>query len=79
MSIDEEKLKNLVTKISKTRPDEIGCDRCYEELHRFTDMLREGNDPAKVMPLVQHHLEMCHGCGEEFEGLLQALEAVNAE
>ncbi|MEK6256055.1 MAG: hypothetical protein N2C13_01900 [Chloroflexota bacterium] len=66
-------------KIAATRPDEIGCDSCYEELSRFTEMLQDGQDPAAVMPLVQHHLDMCQGCGEEFQGLLKALEAVNAE
>jgi hypothetical protein len=75
MRIPEDKLKNFISKIAATRPDEIGCEDCYEQLSLFADMLRDGKDPAKVMPLMQHHLEMCNICGEEFEALVQALEA----
>ena len=79
MRLKEEALKKIVGKISKTRPEEIGCDTCYEELHGFADMIQKGEDPAKVMPLVQHHLEMCGSCGEEFDAFLEALQAVDAE
>ena len=79
MSIPEEKLKFFINKIAATRPDEIGCDDCYEQLSQFADMLRDGKDPAKLMPLMQHHLEMCSICGEEFEALVEALEAVSID
>lgn len=78
MKIKEKNLKEFIKEIAATRSEEIGCDTCYEELHRFTDMLKDGKDPAKVMPLVQNHLEMCNGCGEEFAALLQALEAASS-
>lgn len=79
MRIPEEKLKKFIKKIAATRPDEIGCDDCYEQLSLFADMLRDGKDPAKVMPLMQHHLEMCSLCDEEFGALVEALEAVSVE
>lgn len=79
MRIPEEKLKNFIKKIAATLPEEIGCDDCFEQLSVFADMLRDGKDPAKVMPMMQHHLEMCNVCGEEFEALVQALEAVSVE
>ncbi|MBW8011144.1 MAG: hypothetical protein FVQ83_07885 [Chloroflexi bacterium] len=79
MKFKSETMKKVIMGIAATRPDEIGCDTCYEYLHRFADMLKNGEDPAKVLPLVQHHLEMCGSCGEEFEALLLALEALEAD
>lgn len=79
MRIPEEKLKDFIKKIAATLPEEIGCDDCFEQLSLFADMLRDGKDPAKVMPMMQHHLEMCSVCGEEFEALVEALEAVSVE
>lgn len=77
MKIQPETLKKLLIKISKTRPDEIGCDTCFQELDRFADMLKNGEEPAVVMPLIQHHLEMCGNCDEEFKALIQSLEETN--
>lgn len=79
MKIQEEKLRNFIQKIAATRPDEISCDGCYEHLNRFAEMLQDGKDPIKVMPLVQHHIEMCAICGEEFEALIKAMEAVSTD
>ena len=78
MKIQEKKLKNFVTLIANTTPDEIACDDCYEHMNRFADMLQDGKDPAKVLPLVQQHLEMCMLCGEEFDALVEALEAATS-
>ena len=75
MKIQHETLRMIVHKISITRPEEIECDTCYQELNRFADMLLQGEEPSIVMPLVQHHLEMCNSCGEEFQALLDALKA----
>lgn len=79
MKIPEETLRKFVQKVAKTTPEEAGCDTCYEQLHEFADMLQQGKDPAKLMPLVEHHLEMCTSCGEEFDALLQALETSRDE
>ena len=79
MKFQSDTLMKIVQGISATRPEEIGCDTCYEELNRFADMLSMGEDPATVMPLVQHHLKMCGSCGEEFEALIQALNSIEKD
>ncbi len=78
MQLETESLTKIVNKIIATRPDEIDCDTCYSELDNFVDMLREGKKAEEVKPLVQHHLNMCNDCCEEFEALLLALDAVEA-
>jgi hypothetical protein len=70
------RLKKLVRSIMATRHDELSCEVCFEELDHFVEMTLAGKDAAQAMPLVQHHLKLCHDCGEEFEALLEALRAL---
>ena len=76
MTLDLDTLKRIVHEIITTRPDEIGCDECFEQLDRFVEMTLAGKNAAEAMPLVQDHLERCHDCREEFEALLAALRAL---
>jgi hypothetical protein len=75
--MDPDLVKQMARGIMTTRPDEIGCDECFEQMDRFVEMQLAGADPAEAMPLVQDHLNRCTSCREEFEALLAALEAVN--
>jgi hypothetical protein len=76
MTLDLDTLKQMVRGIITTRPDEIGCDECFEQLDRFVEMKLAGKNAAEAMPLVQDHLERCNDCREEFEALLVALRAL---
>lgn len=74
--LDRDRLNTLVRLIATTRPDEIGCDECLEQVDRFVEMKLAGLDAAEAMPLVQDHLDKCRDCREEFEALLRALRAI---
>ena len=76
MTLDLDTLKQMVRGIITTRPDEIGCDECFEQLDRFVEMKLAGKNAAEAMPLVQDHLERCDDCRQEFEALLAALRAL---
>jgi len=75
-SLDPEMLKQMARGIATTRPDEIGCDECFEQLDQFVEMTLDGKSAAEAMPLVQDHLHRCGDCREEFEALLTAIRAV---
>jgi hypothetical protein len=75
-SVDTETVKRMARDIATTRPDEIGCDRCFEEMDQFVEMTLAGKNAAEALPLVQDHLLRCKDCREEFEALLAALRAV---
>jgi uncharacterized protein with PIN domain len=70
-----EQLAQMVRMVATTRPDEIGCEECYEQLDRFAELALAGRNAAEAMPLVQDHLARCGDCREEFEALLAALQA----
>jgi hypothetical protein len=74
--LEPQMVKRLVRAVMSTRPDEIGCDECFEQLDRFVEMKLAGKNPAEAMPLVQDHLDRCGECREEFEALMMALGAL---
>jgi hypothetical protein len=76
LTLDLDTLKQMAREIITTRPDEIGCDECFEQLDRFVEMKLAGKNAAEAMPLVQDHLERCQCCREEFEALLTSLQAL---
>jgi hypothetical protein len=74
--LDPDMLKEMARGIATTRPDEIGCAECFEQMDQFVDLSLAGKNAAQAMPLVQDHLERCGDCREEFEALLAAVRAV---
>lgn len=74
--VEPTEIKKLVRDVLSTRPDEITCDECLEQLDRFVEMTLAGQNAAQAMPLVQHHLEQCGNCREEFEALLSVLRTL---
>ncbi len=61
--------------IEQTRDVEYSCDDVYGLLDQFAEAVFRGDDVTRLMPLVQHHLEMCADCREEFEALLRVLHS----
>lgn len=74
-ALPPDQMARMVQMVAMTRPDEIDCDQCFEQLDRFAELHLAGKDPAEAMPLVQDHLDRCGDCREEFEALLAALAA----
>ena len=75
--IDPDLLKQMARGIATTRPDEIGCAECFEQMDQFVDLTLAGKDASQAMPLVQDHLTRCGDCREEFEALLAAVSAIS--
>ncbi len=76
MQLEPATLKQMERAVITTRPDEIGCGECFEQLDRFIEMTLAGRNAGEALPLVQDHLERCRDCREEFEALLVALRAL---
>lgn len=79
MQLTSDVLQRLLQAVKQTRPDEISCDECFEKLDQFAEQVLAGKPAAEAMPLVKDHLDRCAPCQEEFEALLDALEAVSDE
>jgi hypothetical protein len=79
MKIETTTLKKVLQSLTITQAEEMTCGECYSEIDQYVDMLRDGKSPSEVMPLVKHHITLCPPCREEFEALLVALEAIDAD
>ncbi|HZD58340.1 MAG TPA: hypothetical protein VE136_16530 [Anaerolineales bacterium] len=76
MNLSPEVLKKIVTRVANTRPDEISCAECFDELDEFAELVLSGKSVDEARPLVQDHLKRCKDCREEFEALLDSLTAL---
>ena len=71
--------QKLIQMIENTQEIEFSCDDVYQILDQYTEMVYRGENAEKLMPLVEHHIEICPDCREEFEALLRILQASPAQ
>jgi len=71
--------QKLIQMIEKTQEIEFSCDDVYQILDQYTELVYQGEDAQELMPLVEHHIEICPDCREEFEALLRILQASPAQ
>ncbi|MBI3244680.1 MAG: zf-HC2 domain-containing protein [Chloroflexi bacterium] len=68
-------MRKVARQVEMTDEVEYTCDDVLRLLDQFAEAVLRGEDAAKLMPLVQKHLDMCPDCREEFEALLRILRA----
>ena len=78
VKITQEMLPAIMQSLDLTDIEEYTCDQVYELLDQFAETIQRGEDASKLMPLVQHHLDMCGDCREEFDALLSILKSQNS-
>ncbi len=71
-------VQKLVRELEHMRDTEYTCDEVLRLLDQFAEAVLRGDDAARLMPLVQHHLDNCVDCREEFEALMRVLRAAPA-
>ena len=71
-------IQMLIRMVENTQEVEFSCEEVYNILDQYTELVFRGEDTADLMPLVEHHIEICPDCREEFEALLRILEAAPA-
>ncbi len=67
-------MAKLLRSLAMTEARELSCDDVYGVLDQFVEAARRGEDVRALMPLVQHHLDMCPDCREEYEALFRILQ-----
>lgn len=68
-------IQKLIKMVGNTQEVEFSCEDVYQILDQYTELVYRGEDSTQIMPLVEHHIEICPDCREEFESLLRILEA----
>ncbi len=64
-----EMMQKVLTMLSNTQEEELTCDQVFAALDQFTELAARGEDVSQLMPLIQHHLDMCPDCMEEYKVL----------
>ena len=62
-------IQKMLTMLSETQEKELTCDEVFAALDQFAELAARGEDVSKLMPLIQHHLNMCGDCMEEYRAL----------
>lgn len=70
-----EQAEAMVMMIKKTQHTELTCDEVHALLDQYTEMVLAGEDVSRFLPLVDHHLDLCPDCHEEYEALLRIIES----
>jgi hypothetical protein len=60
-----------------TDPRDVGCEQAMEILHVYVELVQDDapGDAARRYPGLAAHLAACGPCGEDFHGLLAAVQA----
>jgi hypothetical protein len=70
-----EEFQKLLKMIENTQEVEFSCDDVYHLLDQYSEAVVQGKNAKELMPLVEHHINICPDCREEFEALLRVLQA----
>ncbi len=73
--LSRDAVQKLARELEQTRETEYTCDDVLRLLDQFAEAVLRGEDVARLMPLVQHHLDNCVDCYQEFEALMRILRA----
>ena len=71
--IGEQHIRELMHLLEKTRDVEYSCNETFALLDEFVELVASQQDAAALMPLVQHHIEMCDDCHDRYEVLLDII------
>jgi hypothetical protein len=65
----------IMQQLEATHAVELSCDEILHLMDECAEAALRGGDISALMPIFQHHLDMCADCREEFEALLRILRA----
>jgi len=68
-------VERLVKSLEITHDEECACDEFHDFIDQYAETNIRGEDAERLMPLIKNHLEICHECCEEYEALLDVLQA----
>jgi uncharacterized protein with PIN domain len=74
MKLSTLQLAELIKVVALTRPDEVSCERCLQDLAEFSESTLAGKTVGESLQVIESHLAICAECREEYEALLRALE-----
>lgn len=74
LDIQDEVVLKFLQILENVREEEMSCDQMFIQLDEFVEHEVKSRDAARIMPLIQEHIDMCPECCDEYQALLTVLE-----
>ncbi len=72
--LPDDVVQGFLKVLEQVREEDMPCSQVFAELDEYVEKEVEGQDAARLMPLLREHLDLCPDCCEEYEALLSVLE-----
>jgi len=72
--MQDEVVLKFIRVLENIRHEEMSCEEMYAKLDEFVEQEVKSHDAARIMPLIQEHIDMCPECCDEYQALLDVLE-----
>ncbi len=72
--LSDEAVKGFLQALEEARVQDVPCSQVFSQLDEYAQKQLNGEDAAKLMPLLREHLDLCQDCCDEYETLLAARE-----
>ncbi len=73
-NLEDEVVLKFLNVLENLKHEGLTCSEMYEQLDEFVEREVKSHDAAKIMPLIQEHIDICPECCDEYEALLDILE-----
>jgi hypothetical protein len=71
--LSDEAVLGMLRVLDEVPVEEISCADLYTKLDEYVEREVDQKDAAYLMPVIREHLDLCPGCCEEYEALLDVL------
>jgi len=78
MALTSKEIDHLMRLVRLTREEELNCEQCLALVAELAERAPAGRSIPEGLRLVEHHLEICHECREEFDALQRALSGLQS-
>lgn len=72
--LSDDAIKGFLRALEDARIQDLPCSQVFSMLDEYVEKELNGEDAAKLMPLLREHLDLCQDCCDEYETLLSAVE-----
>lgn len=77
--LTDEVVVKFLQVLERARAEDMSCNDLFARLDEFVEREVNKKDAAKLLPLIDEHLDLCSDCCDEYEALLEVLENTKNE
>jgi len=79
MALTSEQVGRLLKKLQQTKAVEMSCPECLDELDKYTQKVLDHLPIDRSLEGVREHLAACPCCNDQFNLVLETLQAIEEQ